>query len=94
MIHIRKSAVTFAAAMAMVTVVPAHASDDEKAPFSALQSVDAQPLSSNEMQQVSGQSILAIVSALRTAGYTTLATAYTGTVLNSRIFINRVLVRR
>ena len=93
MIQIRKAAVALAATVAVLGVVPVHASGD-KAPFSALDAVDAQPLSSAEMQQVSGQSIVAIVSALRTAGYTTLATAYTGTVLNSRIFVNRVLVRR
>jgi hypothetical protein len=92
------------ATLAALAPAPAWASAEES--FVALRSIDAEPLSRAEMQGITGENTLAIVAALNAAAaraststaassLSSLAAAYSRiTVPTSRLFINRVLVRR
>jgi hypothetical protein len=104
-IQIQKAALAVAVAT-LAALAPAQASASAEESFVALRSVDAEPLSPAEMQAITGQDLAAIVAALQAAAtrassptaastFNSLATAYSlSTTLNSRLFINRVLVRR
>jgi hypothetical protein len=102
-----RAGLAVAAATAMLgAATSAYASASAEESFTALRAIDAEPLSPAEMQAITGGNALAIAAALNAAAarassptvastLTSLAAAYSRiTVPTSRLFINRVLVRR